>query len=100
SLASVGMITSFSATHGLPLDVHQDGYLFLVRDEGAWDHYRAGAAMQRALGARVEELDAKAAAGLVPGLVTDGIVGATYGPDDGLADPSGLTNGDPALPPR
>ena len=25
--------------------------------------------------------------------MTDGLVGATFGPDDGIADPSGLTNG-------
>ncbi len=93
SLASVRMIRGFTATHGLPLDVHVDGYLFLVRDEAKWPGYRAAAAMQRALGARVDELDVVEVDRLVPGLNTDGIVGATFGPDDGIADPSGLTNG-------
>jgi sarcosine oxidase subunit beta len=93
SLASVPMIRRFSDEHGLPLDVDVDGYLFVVRDEVAWAGYRAAAAMQRSLGARVEELDAAAAAALIPGLNVDGTVGATFGPDDGIADPSGLTNG-------
>ncbi|HLX34072.1 MAG TPA: FAD-binding oxidoreductase [Candidatus Limnocylindrales bacterium] len=93
SLESVRMIREFSATHGLPLDVHVDGYLFLVRDEASWAAYRAGAEMQRRVGARVELLDAGAAGDLVPGLVVDGVVGATFGPDDGIADPSGLVNG-------
>jgi sarcosine oxidase subunit beta len=93
SLASVPLIREFSAMHGLPLDVHAEGYLFLVRDEASWAAHRAAAAMQRALGARVEELDAAAAAALIPGLNVDGVVGATFGPDDGIADPSGLTNG-------
>ncbi len=93
SLASVRMIRGFTEEHELPLDVNADGYLFLVRDEAAWTGYRGAAAMQRALGARVEELDAAAVASLVPGLATEGIVGATFGPDDGIADPSGLTNG-------
>jgi sarcosine oxidase subunit beta len=93
SLESVRMIRSFSEDHGLPLDIHVDGYLFLVRDEASWADYRAGAAMQRRLGARVELLDAAQCAELIPGLVVDGIVGATFGPDDGIADPSGLTNG-------
>src|SRR3990170_5620252 len=93
SLASVRMIRSFADQHGLPLDVDVDGYLFLVRDEASWPGYRAAAAMQRSLGARVEELDAAAVAALVPGLATDDLVGATFGPDDGIADPSGLTNG-------
>ena len=93
SLASVRMIRSFTAEHGLPLDVHVDGYLFLVRDAASWTGYRAAAAMQRSLGARVEELDPVAVAELVPGVRVDGLVGATFGPDDGIADPSGLTNG-------
>ncbi|TAJ99623.1 MAG: FAD-binding oxidoreductase [Chloroflexota bacterium] len=93
SLASVPLIRRFSDEHGLPLDVDVDGYLFLVRDEAAWAGYRAAAAMQRSLGARVEELDAVAAAALIPGLNVDGVVGATFGPDDGIADPSGLTYG-------
>ena len=93
SLASIRMIREFAATHGLPLDVQVDGYLFLVRDPAAWAGYRAAAAMQRSLGARVEELDAAAVAELVPGVLRDGLVGATFGPDDGIADPSGLTAG-------
>jgi sarcosine oxidase subunit beta len=93
SLASVRMIRLFSEEHGLPLDVHAEGYLFLVRDAVSWPGYRAAAAMQRALGARVEELDAAAVTELVPGVATSGLVGATFGPDDGIADPSGLTNG-------
>ena len=93
SLASIRLIREFSATHGLPLDVHVEGYLFLVRNESAWAGYRAAAAMQRGLGARVEELDAAAVAELMPGVAVEGLVGATLGPDDGLADPSGLTSG-------
>ena len=93
SLESIRMIRSFSEIHGLPLDIHVDGYLFLVRDETAWVDYRAAATMQLALGARVELLTPAEAADLVPGLVVDGVIGATFGPDDGIADPSGLTNG-------
>jgi len=93
SLESIRMIRSFSEDHGLPLDVHVDGYLFLVRDEASWAEYRAAAEMQRRVGARVELLDPAQCAELVPGLVVEGVLGATFGPDDGIADPSGLTNG-------
>lgn len=93
SLESARMIRGFSEAHDLPLDVHVDGYLFLCRDESAWRSYRAAAAMQRALGARVELLDPSACAELVPGLAVEGVIGATFGPDDGIADPSGLVAG-------
>jgi sarcosine oxidase subunit beta len=49
--------------------------------------------MQRGLGVRVDLLDATACAELIPGLAVEGVVGATFCPDDGIADPSGLTNG-------
>ena len=50
SLASVPMIVGFAEEHGLPLDVVQDGYLFLVRGEQDWADFRAGAELQRSLG--------------------------------------------------
>lgn len=93
SRASVPMITGFSSEHGLPLDVARDGYLFLVRDEALWRDFVAANELQRALGVRAELLEPAAALELVPGISLEGVVGATFGPGDGLADPSGLTHG-------
>ena len=93
SQASVPMILGFTETHGLPLDVHQDGYLFVCRDERTWAAYRRAAAMQVGLGADVRLLGPAEIDALVPGLDLEGVVGATFGPDDGIADPSGLTSG-------
>ena len=56
SLASIPLIVGFEATHGLPLDVVQDGYLFLVRGDAAWAGFRAAAEMQRGLGVDVRLL--------------------------------------------
>lgn len=93
SRASVPMILGFAEEHGLPLDVWQDGYLFLVRGEAPWRDALAAVERQRALGVRVELLEPAEAAELVPGISLDEVLGATYGPEDGIADPSGLTNG-------
>ncbi|HYX79108.1 MAG TPA: FAD-binding oxidoreductase [Actinomycetota bacterium] len=93
SLASVPMILGFSEEHGIALDVSQDGYLFLVRDEEAWRGFVAAAELQRSLGVPAELLSAGDAASLVPGISTDDVVGAAYCPWDGIADPSGLTLG-------
>jgi sarcosine oxidase, subunit beta len=93
SLASIPMITGFTEQHGLPLDVHQDGYLFLVRDPGAWASFLEGVELQRSLGVEVEVLAPEEAAHLIPGVSVESLVGATFGPRDGIADPSGLTNG-------
>jgi sarcosine oxidase, subunit beta len=93
SLASVPMILGFTQEHGLPLDVVQDGYLFLVRSEHDWNEFRAGAELQRSLGIDTQLLAPDEAAGIAPGIAIDDVVGATYCSDDGIADPSGLTQG-------
>jgi sarcosine oxidase subunit beta len=97
SQASVPMITRFTEEHGLPLDVAQDGYLFLVRDEAVWRDFVAANALQRSLGVEAELLSPEDARVLAPSVDLDGVVGAAYGPNDGIADPSGLTHGYGAL---
>ncbi len=93
SLASVPMILGFTQEHDLPLDVVQDGYLFLVRNEHDWDEFRAGAELQRSLGIDTQLLASDEAAAIVPGIAIDDVVGAAFCSDDGIADPSGLTQG-------
>jgi sarcosine oxidase subunit beta len=93
SIESIRMITSFQDTHGLPLDVDRDGYLFLVRNEGAWRGFLAGVELQRSLGVDARVLSAEEVLEIAPGVSVEGMVGATYCPDDGIADPSGLTLG-------
>ncbi|HEU4356138.1 MAG TPA: FAD-binding oxidoreductase [Actinomycetota bacterium] len=93
SQASVPMIVGFAEEHGLPLDVWQHGYLFLVRGEALWSRFLMAVRVQRSLGVEVEVLEPDRAPELVPGISLEGVVGATYGPRDGIADPSGLTNG-------
>ncbi len=93
SLASVPMILGFTQEHRLALDVVQDGYLFLVRNERDWDEFRAGAELQRSLGIDTQVLGPEEAAAIVPGIAIDDVVGATFCADDGIADPSGLTQG-------
>ncbi|HZP90813.1 MAG TPA: FAD-binding oxidoreductase [Actinomycetota bacterium] len=93
SLASVPMIVHFEQEHGLPLDVARDGYLFVVRDPGSWEGFVRAVALQRSLGVDVELLTPEEALEIAPGIGIEGAIGATFCPDDGLADPSGLTQG-------
>jgi sarcosine oxidase subunit beta len=93
SQASVPMITGFEAEHGLPVEVARDGYLFIVRDDATWAAFSAAVEDQRRWGARVETIEPSEAAAMIPGLETGDAVGATFGPDDGIADPGALTQG-------
>ncbi len=65
------------------MDFHQVGYLFLLTNEKEWGEFQENVALQRRLGLKVEALTPQEAAELVPGLNTDGILGATYCPTDG-----------------
>jgi len=49
--------------------------------------------LQRAHGVNVDWLSAADAAALCQGLAVDGVIGATYCGDDGIADPNGVTQG-------
>jgi sarcosine oxidase subunit beta len=93
SRASIPMITGFTEQHGLPLDVAQHGYLFLVRTESLWRDFRAANRMHASVGVEADVLSPEEAVALAPGISAEGLVGATYGPMDGIADPSGLTQG-------
>ena len=93
SQASVPMILRFTEEHGIAVDVSQDGYLFLVRDDAAWAGFLSAVELQRSLGVQVEVLEPAAAGALAPGIDTGGLVGATFGPNDGIADPAALTQG-------
>ncbi len=93
SRASVPMITGFTEEHGLPLDVAQHGYLFLIRTEELWRDFLVANRLHASLGVQADLLSPEEATELVPGISREGLVGATYGPRDGIADPSGLTHG-------
>lgn len=64
------------------------GYLFAV-PAALWEAQRAGARMQRALGAPVEVLAPEQAAARVPMRVDD-LAGATWCATDGVVDPHGI----------
>ena len=93
SLASVPMILGFSSEHGLPLDLAQDGYLFLLRTPSEWEAFKSSAELQRSMGVDSEVLTPEEAAAIAPGISLDGVIGATFCAQDGIADPSGLTQG-------
>ncbi|HET9222003.1 MAG TPA: FAD-dependent oxidoreductase, partial [Roseiflexaceae bacterium] len=93
SLYSIERIKHFTEEIGGHADLHQHGYLFLIDDPATWEEYQRNAAMQRRLGARVETLTPEEAARFIPQTRLDGLLGATYGPDDGHCDAHGIALG-------
>lgn len=97
SQASVPMIVGFEQQHGIPVNVWQDGYLFLIRREQERTPYAEAAQLQRRLGVDARTLTADEAEALVPGLDVDDVICAHLCPQDGIADPAALTEGYAAL---
>ena len=64
-----------------------------MRNEHDWDEFRAGAELQRSLWIETQLLTPNEAAAIAPGIAIEDVVGATFCSDDGIADPSGLTQG-------
>ncbi len=93
SLYSIERIKHFTEEIGGHADLKLVGYLFLIDDPATWEHYQRSAAMQRGLGARVETLTPAEAMRFVPQTRIDGLLGATYGPDDGHCDAHGIALG-------
>ncbi len=93
SKESIALFARFEETVGYPIDFWPDGYLFLLSSPSSVDAFQRNVALQVAHGIRVEWLTAAEAGGLCAGLDTSGVLAATFGPDDGIADPSGVTTG-------
>ena len=79
---------ALGARLGLPVDASFDacGYLFLADRDETLAQLEANVRVQHTAGVPSEILTADEAAGLVPGLHVDGVVGASYCAEDGYFD--------------
>ena len=69
----------------------QVGYLFLLSDPAPWAAFQRQAEFQRSLGLPVETLTPAQVAERFPIVSVDGLLGGTFCPTDGLADPHMVT---------
>jgi sarcosine oxidase subunit beta len=87
SLASLSFFRQWREIHGGDAGYRPVGYLFLATTPEQRDAQRRGAEVQQRCGAQVELLDPDQVAARLPGVHLDGVLGGSFGPDDGLADP-------------
>ncbi len=92
SLYSASVFRNFEELTGAASGYRRVGYLFLLPSAEQEAFERQGA-MQRELGARVEWLTPEATAARFPYLEVSGLAGSSFGPDDGVLDPHGVTLG-------
>ena len=93
SIESIALFSRFEEVVGHPVDFWPDGYLFLLSSDASIEAFKRNVELQRSHGVNVDWLSAREASELCPGLAVDGVLGATYCGDDGIADPNGVTQG-------
>ena len=84
---SIRMCRDFASEMKINVWFRQGGYLFLVRSEEKRRALEASVALQTRCGLRSRMLTPKEARKIVPELDTDGIVAASFNPDDGVVFP-------------
>ncbi|MEA2639021.1 MAG: hypothetical protein QOF51_415 [Chloroflexota bacterium] len=93
SIISVEKLLRFHETTGGEASFVQSGYLFLLSTAEDWALFQRNVALQRSLGIDVELLDPEGAHRHLPPMRTDDLLGATFCPTDGHADPTGVCLG-------
>lgn len=84
---SIRICQDFASEFKINVWLRQGGYLFVSRTEAKAKALEESCALQRACGLSTRMLSPREAQKLVPELSTDGIVAATYNPDDGVVFP-------------
>lgn len=90
---SIAALKRFEEEMGQSVDFRQNGYLFLLTREDDLDVFRGNAEKQREMGVPVEVISPDEARRIVPELVIDDLVGATFCAEDGLVNPHAIVQG-------
>jgi sarcosine oxidase subunit beta len=93
SVESVRFFERFEEETDHPADFRQNGYLMLATSEDELETFRQSVALQRSLGVEANLLSPQEARDVVPQLNIEDILGATYCPSDGYADPYSVVQG-------
>jgi sarcosine oxidase subunit beta len=91
SMLSIAQYERFAEEMDTDPVFFQVGYLFLLGDPATWAAFQAQAEMQRGLGLPTRTLTPAEAREIVPELNLEDVLGATFCPTDGLANPHEIT---------
>lgn len=94
SVFSLDVIAHFEERFGVAAGYQPIGYLFLLTTPREVDVFKANVALQNRLGVNdARFILPNEIAQLVPLVNLDGVIGGTFCPRDGLADPNSITQG-------
>ncbi len=84
---SLAMCKDFAHEHRINTWFRQGGYLFLARDEQRAQELSKSVALQQELGLATELIDGAQAKRIVPQLEPEGVLAASFNPDDAVVFP-------------
>ncbi|MFD9072079.1 NAD(P)/FAD-dependent oxidoreductase [Streptomyces lasiicapitis] len=90
---SLELFQDFSDRPGQEIDLHREGYLFLLTRPEDVAAFERNVAVQNALGVPSRMLDAAEARELSPLISTEGVLAAAYSPEDGYCSPESVVLG-------
>ena len=93
SMASVDFFRNFEEEIGYPADFRQCGYLILATTPVQLEAFRNGVVLQQKLGINVSLLSPQEVQDFMPQLNVADILGGTFCPTDGYADPYQVVQG-------
>lgn len=92
-LRSLQAFEEFGSRPGQPIDLHQPGYLFLLRTNDDVEAYEASVRLQNAMGVSSRMLSATQASRLSPAIDPGSILAAAFHARDGYCSPESVTQG-------
>jgi len=92
-LRSLQAFEDFGHRPGQQIDLHQPGYLFLLRTENDLEAYQASVTLQNAMGVPSRMLTPREASRLAPAVDPDSILAAAFHARDGYCAPESVTLG-------
>jgi len=93
SMESLRIFERFAEEFEAEIDFRQHGYLFLATEPQNWAEFQANVAVQQHAGVPVRLLSPEEIGDMAPYLYLDGVVGGTFCPRDGYADPYSVAMG-------
>ena len=87
SQRSVRVFENFKKEFGVDIHFHQAGYLFLAQKKETWDDFLSSVDTQHRFKVPVEVLSPEEIKRRWPYLNVEDLIGGTFGPKDGYADP-------------
>ncbi|MCS7258828.1 MAG: FAD-binding oxidoreductase, partial [candidate division WOR-3 bacterium] len=92
-IESINLFSTLKEELNRDVEWYQGGYLFLAHSEEKKDTYFKAIELQRKFNLPVKFISAEECAKIVPGLNTEGLLGGSYSPYDGQANPFAVTYG-------